>query len=133
MFAASAAALAAASETPRMALAPSRALLGVPSSLRIRLVEAGLVLGIEAAQGIEDLGVDRVHRLLDALAAIAVGIAVAQLYSLMGSGRGTRGHGGPAEAAVLKRHIDLDGGIAAAVQDFAGGDINDGCHGSLRA
>ena len=66
---ASAAALATASDTPRMALAPSRLLLGVPSSVDQRVVDAALILGVHAGQRIEDLAVDGVDGLAHALAA----------------------------------------------------------------
>ena len=57
-----AAALAVASETPRMALAPSRLLLAVPSSSIMMPVEPALVLGLEARERVEDLAVHRVDR-----------------------------------------------------------------------
>ena len=52
--AASAAALATASETPRIALAPSRALFGVPSSAIIVVVDLDLVLRVHPAERVED-------------------------------------------------------------------------------
>ena len=44
--------------------------------------------------------------------------------------RGAAGHGGPADAAVLEEDIDLDGGVAAGIEDLAGLDHLDGAHGS---
>ena len=72
-------------------------------------------------------GVDGLH---DALAAIAR-TAIAQLDRFMRARGCARRHGGAAERAILQRDIDLDGGIAPAVQDFAGGDVDDGGHGAL--
>ncbi len=110
-----------------MALAPRRDLLGGAVELAHQAIEPGLLLDLKPRQGIEDLGVDGIHGLLDPLAAIA-GATVAQLDRLMGAGGGAGGNRGPAEGAVFKGDIHLDGGIAAAVQDFAGGDVDDGGH-----
>ena len=58
-----AAALATASETPRMALAPRRALVRGAVQLDQRVVDAALVLGVHAGQGVEDLAIDRLDGL----------------------------------------------------------------------
>jgi len=92
------------------------------------LVDTTLVLGVHAAEGVEDLAVDVVDRLADTLAAPQVLVAVAQFHRLMGAGRGTRGHGGAAEAAVVEDNVHLDGGIAAAVENLAGDDVGDVGH-----
>jgi hypothetical protein len=89
-----------------------------------------LILGIHAGDGLEDLALDSLDRLQDALAAIALA-AIAHLHRLVGARGGPGGHGGPAEGAVLQQHVDLDGRIAAAVEDFTGDDIDDGGHGTL--
>ena len=93
------------------------------------LVDGDLVFGIHAGQRIEDLAVDGRDRLGDALAEIARLVAVAQFDRLMRAGRGARRHGGAAHGAVFEHDIDLDGRIAAAVENFAGGDVDDGGHG----
>ena len=49
----------------------------------------------------------------------------------MRAGRGARRHGGAADRAVLQHDVDLDGGIAAAVEDFAADDVDDGGHEGL--
>ena len=49
----------------------------------------------------------------------------------MCSGRGARGDSSPALRPVLERHVDLDGRIAATIEDFAGADIGDGGHGGV--
>ncbi len=87
-----------------------------------------LVGGGEAGQRVADRAVDRLDRPAHALAAVAAGVAVAQLHRLVRAGRGARGHRGAAQGAVLEQHVDLDGRIAAAVEDFAAHDINDDRH-----
>ena len=97
-----------------------------------RLVDLDLRLRIHAADGVENLAVDRVDRLAHALAEIALLVAVAQLDRLVRAGRGARRHRGAAERAVLQHDVDLDGRIAAAVEDFAADDVDDGGHGRSR-
>src|SRR5690606_8735657 len=92
-----------------------------------RLVDVDLAFGIEAADRIEYLGVDGLDRLLDALAAVALA-AVTQFDGLMRAGRGAGGNSGPAHAAILQIHIDLNGRVSAAVENFARDDIGNGGH-----
>src|SRR6185312_7949917 len=87
-----------------------------------------LIGGVEARERIEDLAVDCLDGALDALAAIASLVAVAELDRLMRAGRRARRHGGAAQGAGLQRDFDLDGGIAAAVQDLAAVDVDNGAH-----
>src|SRR5262249_30909239 len=67
-----------------------------------------------------------------ALAAVAGGVAVAQLVRLVPAGAGARRDDGPSEGAALAEDLDLDGRIAAAVEDFAGPEVRNGgvlfCH-----
>ena len=56
-------------------------------------------------------------------------VAVAQLPGLVDAGAGPAGDGGAAERAVVERDVDLDGGIAAAIENLAAVDINDHAHG----
>ena len=65
--------------------------------------------------------------LLHALAAVALA-AVAQFDRLERTGRGAAGHRGARERAVVERDLDLDGGVAARVEDLAGADGLDACH-----
>ena len=120
--------MATASETPRIALAPSLRLVRRAVELDHGLVDLDLVLGLEAGDRVENVAVDRFDRLQDALAAVAALVAVAQFDRLVRAGRSARGHGGAAHRAVLERDVDLDGGIAAAVENFARGDVDDGGH-----
>ena len=92
------------------------------------LVDLDLGLGIHAADRLEDFAIDGVDRLADPLAEIALLVAVAQLDRFMRTGRGAGGNRGAAQAAVLEHHVDLDGGIAAAVENFAADDVDDGGH-----
>ncbi len=94
-----------------------------------RLVDLGLRLGIHAADRVEDLAGHGRDGLLHALAEIAFLVAVAQLDRLVRAGRGAARHRGAAHRAVLQHHIDLDGRVAAAVEDFAADDVDDGGHG----
>ena len=109
-------------------MAPSRPLLGVPSSAISVSSIFGLLLGVHAADGVEDLAVDGGDRLLHALAEVARLVAIAQFDRLVRAGRGARRHGGAAERAVLQHDVDLDGRIAAAIEDFAADDVDDGGH-----
>ena len=102
-------------------------LVGGAVELDHRLVDLALVVGAEALDGRADLLDHRVDGLLHALAEVAVA-AVAQLDGLeLPRGRAAR-HGRAAERAVVEQHLDLDGGVAARVEDLAGADSFDGCH-----
>ena len=89
-----------------------------------------LVLGLHAADRLEDLAVDGFDRALDALAEEARA-AVAQLDRLVRAGRGAGGHGGAAHRAVFEHDVDLDGRVAAAVENLAADDVDDGGHGEV--
>ena len=93
-------------------------------------VDMALVLRVHAANRVEYLAIDRVNRLLDPLPQIALA-AVAQLHRLMRACGRARRHGSAAERAVLQHDVHLHRRIAAAVEYFAGGDVNDGGHGLL--
>ena len=67
----------------------------------------------------------------DALAEVAALVAVTALGRLEGAGRGSRRNRGPGERAVVEPHLDLDGGVAARVQDLAGANLLNGGHSSL--
>ena len=94
-------------------------------------VDAHLVEGVTAKQLGPNGLVHVPHRMQDALAAVAGRVAVAQLDRLMRAGGGAGGHCGAALRAVLQHDIDLDGRIAAAVENFAADDVDDGGHGCL--
>src|SRR5204862_1077975 len=79
----------------------------------------------------EDPLLDVVDRLLDTLAEVPLRVAVAQFHRLEGAGGRTGRYRGPRDRAVVQPDLDLDGGVAARVQDLAGDDCLDGGHGSL--
>ena len=125
--ASAAAALATASETPSIALAPRRPLLSVPSrSIIARSRPAWSEAWRPVISG-GDLAVDVLHRLRHALAAPGVA-AVAQLDGLELAGGGAGGHGRAAEGARAQRGVHLDGGVAAAVEHLAGVEGGDLAH-----
>ena len=84
--------------------------------------------GVHAAEGVEDLAVHRLDGLEHTLAEIARLVAVAQFHSLMRAGGGARRHRRAAHRTVFQHHIDLDRGIAAAIENLAADDVDDGGH-----
>ena len=64
-----------------------------------------------------------------ALALVARLVAVAQLDRLVGAGGGARRDRRPAHGPVLEHDVDLDRRVAAAVEDLAADDVDDGGHG----
>ena len=91
-------------------------------------VNGALVEGIEAHDGVGALVVDVLDGLRNALAQVAALVAVAQLACLKGAGRSARRHHRAAEAAVLEHDLDLDGGVAAAVEHFTTVDVQNVTH-----
>jgi hypothetical protein len=61
----------------------------------------------------------------DALALVAVLLAVAELEGLVNAGRGPGGNRGAAAGPVLERDFDLDGGVAPGIEDLPGVDFLD--------
>ena len=94
------------------------------------VIDGDLVLGFHAADRFEQFAVDRLHRALDALAQITL-TAVAQFDRFMCAGRRAGRDSSAAHRAVFQKDVDLDGGVAAAVKDFAADDIDDGSHEAL--
>ena len=92
------------------------------------LVDLDLLLDGLIAQRLEDFAVDGLDRLLHALAEIALVVAVAQFDRLMRAGGGARWHRRTADRAVFQHHIDFNGGIAPAIENFAANDVDDGGH-----
>ena len=109
-----------------MALAPSFDLVAGAIELDHGAVDADLVAGIVADERRGDLRLHVGDRLLRALAAVAGLVAVAEFDGLVFAGRGAGGNGGAAEGAGGEADVDLDGRIAAGIDDFAGGDGGDG-------
>ena len=94
-------------------------------------VDLHLLGRVHAADRIEDLAFHVGDRGLHALAAVPRRVVVAQLHRLVRAGRGAGRHRGAAHGAAVQHDIDLDRGIAAAVEDLAGDDIGDGGHGRV--
>ena len=84
-----------------------------------RGIDGALIEGIEAYDGIGALVVNVLDGLRNALAQVAALVAIAQLACLKGAGRSARRHHRATEAAVLEHDLDLDGGVAAAVEHLA--------------
>ena len=93
-----------------------------------RLVDGDLILGIHAGERIENIAVDGFDRLQDALAAEASLIAVAQFDSFVCPGRGARRNRRTPERPVLQGDVNFDRRIAAAIQNFAASNIDNGGH-----
>ncbi len=92
------------------------------------LIAVALVQGVAALELVADLAVHVGHGDGDALAAVAVA-AVSQLDRLELTGGGARGHRGTADGTGVEDDLDLDGGVAAGVEDLAADDGFDGAHG----
>ena len=84
-----------------------------------RGIDSALVEGVEAHDGVSALVVDVLDGLRNALAQVTTLVAVAQLASFESAGRSARRHHRATEAAVLEHDLDLDGGVAAAVEHLA--------------
>jgi hypothetical protein len=82
---------------------------------------------IWSANRIKNLGIDRIDRLFDALAEIALA-AIAQFHRFMGTGRGTRRHRRTAHGPVFQNDIDLYSRVSATVQNFSTNNIYNGGH-----
>ena len=93
-----------------------------------RGIDGALVEGVEAHDGVSALVVNVLDGLRNALAQVAALVAIAQLAGLKGAGRSTRRHHCAAKAAVLEHDLDLDGGIAAAVEHLTTVDVQNIAH-----
>ncbi len=87
-----------------------------------------MFFGFEPDNDVEYFAIYGGDCFFDALAAIALA-AIAKFHRLMGAGGGAGGNSGAAKRAVFQPHIHFHRGIAAAVEDFSGGDIDNGGHG----
>ena len=90
-------------------------------------VERPLVGGVEADDGVADLAVHVLDGVAHALAAEAVA-AVAQLDGLVGAGARAARDRGPAPGARDQLDLDLDGRVAAGVEDLPPDDVLDDAH-----
>ena len=92
-----------------------------------RRVDLRLQRGVHPADRIEDRAIDGGHCLADALALVAVA-AIAQFDGLMRAGRSAGGNRGAAHRSILEHDIDLDGRVAAAVENLAADNVNNSAH-----
>jgi len=113
--------LATASETPRRL---ARRTVEVHQGL----VDQSLVVGGQADHRRGDRVEHPLDRLLHTLAAVARA-AVAQLDGLVLAGGGPGGDRRACRGSVDQGDLDLDGRIAARIEDLAGGDLFDDGHG----
>jgi hypothetical protein len=102
-------------------------LVGGPVERDQSAVQRRLVGGVHARQRCGDLAVHIGHRAHHALALPALA-AVAQLRRLELARRRSRRHGGVAVGTGAQPYLDLDGRVAAAVEDLAGVDSLDLTH-----
>src|SRR5690242_11490601 len=95
-------------------------------------VDEALLARVEADEPRVDLLDDRVDGLLDALAEVAALVAVPALGRLEGARGGAGRDGRTGERAVVEADLDLDGGVAARVQDLAGANLLNAGHLALQ-
>jgi hypothetical protein len=109
-------------ETARIALAPSLLFVGVPSSSRRKR-------SMPTHEALGDVRVDVLDGLADALAEVALLVAVAQFEGFVLAGGGARGDGGAAERPAAEDDVGFDGGVSAGIEDLAGDNRRDLGHG----
>src|SRR5690606_7275276 len=92
-------------------------------------VDFDLLGRIHADDVLADLVIHGGDRLEHALALVARLVAIALFDGFMRAGRGTRGDSGTAHGAIFQDHIDFHGGVAPAVENFTGVNVDDRTHG----
>ncbi len=90
-------------------------------------VDAGLIFRLHAANRVKDFAPNRIDGFGHAFAAKSR-TAVAQLVRFMRTGGCARRNGSPAKSTIFEPHIDFDGRVAAAVEDFPRHDLSNSCH-----
>ena len=105
-------------ETPRIALAPSLALLGVPSSSIMSWSIASWSRGSRPISSGAILVLTFSTALVTPLPSVLLLVVVAQLDGFVLAGAGARRDGGAAEGAVFEDDVDFDGRVAAGVEDL---------------
>ncbi len=94
-------------------------------------VDLALVGGVEADDLLGDRLVDVLDSLQDALAQVARLVAVAQLDGLELAGGSAGRDRSAALCVIVEKDLDLNGGVAARVEDLASVNDVDECHGDL--
>ena len=103
-------------------------LVGGTVQLDHSLIDGDLIQNVHADQALSDLSIDILHGSLAALAQVAGLVAVTQLAGLVDAGGSAGGNGSAAHGTVFQINLDLDGGVAAAVQDLATQNVNNFDH-----
>ena len=93
-----------------------------------RSVDEFLIARFEPQDRVGDFAVHVHHGLQNALAAVALLVAVSEFNRFAHTGGGARGNRRPGDDAAFQIHLGFDRRIAAAVQHFATDDINNGTH-----
>ena len=96
--------------------------------LEHRRVDSALILGLEADKGLSDFLVDMGHSVQNALAHIAMRVAIAQFDSLECARRRTGGNRSATERAVVKRHFNLNRRVSARVENLTPEYVDDHAH-----
>ncbi len=112
---------------PEDGVCPEPRLVGCPVGVDEGEVDPPLVEGVGSVQDVGDLSVDVGHRVGHTLAPVAVA-PVPEFHRLEGAGRRTRRHDGPSDGPRVQHHLDLDGGVAAGIQDLSADDLFDEAH-----
>ena len=92
------------------------------------LVQCTLIVGIEPDDGIRDVSVDVRDRPQHAPPDVHGRVAVAKFDGLVLPGRGSGRHDCASERARLEPNVDLDGRVAAGVEELASVDVRDRGH-----
>lgn len=93
------------------------------------LVDNALLTRVTAEHLLGDLLVDVLNSLENTLTGVTLLIAVTQLNGLELTGRSARRNRSAGLGAVVEDHLDLNGRVAAGIEDLTGFDEFDGCHG----
>src|SRR6185437_4586497 len=92
-------------------------------------VEPRLIARIASQESLLEHAVGVLDGLLNAFAAEARLVAIAQLHGLARSCRSARGDGGTPQRARIEQHIGFDRGVTAGIDDLARADVGDSAHG----
>ena len=93
-------------------------------------VKTALVLCVHADNEITNLSIDMLNCLQDALAKVAALVAIAKLNSLKLAGGSTGRNDCTAKGAVIENNFNLNGWVAAGIEDFTCVDIINLAHSS---
>ena len=96
--------------------------------LEHRGVHGDLIERVHAEERVLDFGVGVGDGFLHAFAAESFLVAVAEFDGFVFAGAGAAGHGRTAGRAAFERHVHLNGGISARVEDLARLEVLNFCH-----